>query len=190
VDVVTPLGRATSIDLDLLRVGPRVDVHSVASGPLSPDQIVEKFATLFQGVGLLKNCEIHLHIDKSVKPVAQPVRRIPFQLRDKVDAQLDQLIQQNIIKPINDGPTSWVSPLVVAPKPNGDVRICVDMRRANQAIIRERHPMPTVEDLLYNINGSTVFSKVDVKMAYHQVALDESSRDITTFVTHRGLFRY
>ena len=91
---------------------------------------------------------------------------------------------------MSDSPTEWVSPLVVVPKTDGDVRICVDMRRANSAIERERHPIPTIEEVLYDLNGSTVFSKLDLKWGFHQVELDERSREITTFVTHRGLYRY
>ena len=82
------------------------------------------------------------------------------------------------------------SPLAVVPKPDGDVRICVDMRRANQAIIRERQPIPTVEEVLEDLNGSTVFSRVDLKWGFHQILLAEESRHVTTFVTHRGLYRY
>ena len=76
------------------------------------------------------------------------------------------------------------------PKPNGDIRLCVDMRRANGAIVRERHPIPTVDEVLHDLNGSTVFSKLDIKWAFHQVELSEASRPITTFATHKGLFRY
>ena len=61
------------------------------------------------------------------------------------------------------------------------------MRRANQAIVRERHPIPTVDDVL---NGSTVFSKLDLRWGFHQIELEEQSRKITTFITHKGLFRY
>jgi len=118
------------------------------------------------------------------------MRRTPFRLREKVNKKLDELLAYGIIEPVMNGPTRWVSPLVVAPKSDGDVRLCVDLRRANEAIVRERHPMPTVEDLLHDINGSIVFSKLDLKWGFHQVMLDEASRDITTFVTHRGLFRY
>ena len=64
------------------------------------------------------------------------------------------------------------------------------MRRANEAIVRERHPIPTIQEVLYDLNGATVFSKIDLKWGFHQVELDEDSRDITTFVTHRGLYRY
>ena len=64
------------------------------------------------------------------------------------------------------------------------------MRRANEAIIRERHPIPTIEEVLYDLNGSIVFSKLDLRWGFHQIELDEESREITTFVTHRGLYRY
>lgn len=84
-----------------------------------------------------------------------------------------------------EGPTPWVSQIVVAPKPNGDIRLCVDMRQANQAIIRERHPIPAVDEILQNLNRSSVFSKLDLKLAFHQIELSEQSRIITTFVTHK-----
>ena len=103
---------------------------------------------------------------------------------------MDDLLSKDIIEEVPDTPTSWISPLVVAPKPDGDIRVCVDMRRANEAIIRERHPIPTIEEVLYDLNGSTVFSKLDLKWGFHQVELEEESREITTFVTHRGLYRY
>jgi len=64
------------------------------------------------------------------------------------------------------------------------------MRRANEAVVRERHPIPTVEEILHELNGSTVFSKLDLRMGFHQIELDEKSREITTFTTERGLYRY
>ena len=64
------------------------------------------------------------------------------------------------------------------------------MRKANAAIIRERIPIPTVDEVLENLNGSAVFSKLNLRMGFHQIELDEDSRDITTFATHDGLFRY
>ena len=79
---------------------------------------------------------------------------------------------------------------MAAPKPDGDIRICVDMRRANEAIIHKRHPIPTIEEVLYNLNWSTAFSKLDLKWGFHQVKLEEESREIKTFVTHRQLYRY
>ena len=65
-----------------------------------------------------------MHVNKDVKPVAQPVRRLPFGLRGKVGKKLDELFKEDIIEEVPSGPTEWVSPLVVVPKPDGDIRVC------------------------------------------------------------------
>ena len=87
-------------------------------------------------------------------------------------------------------PSEWISPVVVVPKPNGDIRLCVDMRQANQAVKRVHHPISTIDELLQDMNESKFFSKFDIKWAYHQLELRLESRAITTFITHRGLYRY
>ena len=143
-----------------------------------------------KGVGKLKNFQLQLHVDENVKPVVQPLRRLPFALRDKVGQKLRELEDGDIIERV-EGPTPWVSPLVVIPKNNDtDVRICEDMRQANKAIVRERHPIPTIDEVLLDLNRSTVFSKLDIKSAYHQIELTEKSREVTTFISHLGLYRY
>lgn len=93
-----------------------------------------------------------------------------------------------IIERVHRG-TPWVSPLVIIPKKNGEIRTCVDMRMANQAIERERHTMPMVDDLIHTLNGATVFSKLDLRSGYHQLPLAPKSRYITTFATQKGLWR-
>ena len=116
------------------------------------------------------------------------MRRVPFSLNDKVTAKVNELFEKDIIEKI-EGPTAWVSPAVVAPKASGDIRLCVDMRRANEAIIRERLPIPTVDEVLESLNGSAVFSKLDLRWGFHQIELEADSRDITAFATHNGIFR-
>lgn len=187
----TLLGKYTAEKLNVLRVGPpSTPLACTITSEGDAGDVLKDFADIFQGVGKLKDFQLKLHINKNVKPVAQPVRRLPFGLRDKVDKKLDELLQEDIIEEVPCGPTEWTSPLVVVPKPDGDIRICVDMRRANGAIERERHPIPTIEEVLHDLNGSTVFSKLDLRWGFHQIELDEESRQITTFVTHRGLYRY
>ncbi|KMQ85024.1 hypothetical protein RF55_16716 [Lasius niger] len=80
-------------------------------------------------------------------------------------------------------PTPWVSPIVPIEKKNNDVRICVDMRQTNRAIVRERFSLPIIEEILDKVKGSQWFSTLDIKDAYHQIELEEKSREITTFVT-------
>ena len=90
------------------------------------------------------------------------------------------------------GPTEWLSP-IVTPIKSGDptkVRICVDNRRVNQAIIRDRHLTSTVEQLIHDLNDSVVFSKLDRNHAFWQIVISYESRYITTFSTPIGNFRF
>ena len=83
-------------------------------------------------------------------------------------------------------------PIVVFDKDNGtnEVRIYVDAREANKAILRERHCLPTADDLVVKMNGAKVMSKLDLKSGYNQIVLSKSSRYITAFCTHMGIFQY
>lgn len=104
-----------------------------------------------------------------MRPVAQKPRRIPYPLKEKVTKKINELLDLDIIEKVS-GPTTWVSPAVFAPKPGKDeVRICVNMRCANEAIQREKIPIPTVDEVLEELNGSTVFSKLDMNMGFHQI---------------------
>ena len=64
------------------------------------------------------------------------------------------------------------------------------MRRANKAILRERFPMLNIDETLQQMNGASVFSRLDLTEAFHQIEISEQSRYITTFVCHKGLYRY
>ena len=93
----------------------------------------------------------------------------------------------DLIEDIDPGQAAWISPMVVVPKPSGDLRVCIDMRLANKAIVRDNYPIPTIEELCQDMHGSVMFSKLDLKMGYHQLELDEESRNMTTFMTPDGL---
>ena len=86
-----------------------------------------------------------------------------------------------------DGPTPWISPIVVVTKKSGEVHIFVDMREANQAVKRKKHLMPSIDNLVADLNGSTVFTTLDLSSGYHKLELGEESRHINTFSTHIGL---
>ena len=89
-----------------------------------------------------------------------------------------------------EGPNGWVNHLVVVEKANGDVTLCLDMRQANTAIVREKRAVPTVEETLQEVSYAKVFSKLDLNMAFHQIELHPGCRDITTFFAPNGLYRY
>ncbi|XP_048584683.1 uncharacterized protein K02A2.6-like [Nematostella vectensis] len=190
----TLLGRELSEALGILKVGVQVnscssDFSAINTQLNSKAALKAKFPNVFHGLGKLKGFKLKLHIDQNIKPVAQPLRRIPFSRRQKVADKLEELEKLGVVEKVNS-PTSWINPLVAVEKPNGDVRICLDMRQANQAILRERHPVPTMQETLQEISDAKIFTKLDLNMAFHQIELSPESRDITTFAAPTGLYRY
>lgn len=171
---VSLLSKQTSMDLGILEI--RGEVFNV-SQVKSP-------------VGKLKDVQIEVKIDRTVTPVQQPCRRLPIPLQNLVETKLEELLKQDIIE-IAPLRITWASPLVVTPKDGGrNVRLCVDMRQANKAIIPERHPLPTFEEIMPHLDGCRYFSKIDLVQAFHQLELSPESREITTFVTPNAYYRY
>ena len=81
----------------------------------------------------------------------------------------------------HDGPAPWVSNLVLCPKPDGGLRVTVDMREPNKAILDTGLPIPRPEDIRKELVGCKYFTKLDFRTAFHQLELDESSRYLTVF---------
>ena len=183
-----------SLHLNTMQIPKPSNDEAVKKVPVNDkgvQNIIRNHSSVFQGVGKLKDRKIQLIVDKSAKPVAQQQGRIPFHLREKVDAELNRLQQEDIIEkvPETEG-TDWISPIVIVPKKEDNIRLCVDMRAATTAIKRVRHPIPTVKDISLELNGAKFFSKLDLSQAYHQLELSPTSRQITTFTTHSGLYRF
>ena len=87
----------------------------VSKQPVAVQGLLEKYIDIFQGDGLLKNYEHKIYVDPTVKPIAQRLRRYPYHLRDKINADLDDLLERDYIKEVNC-PSEWISNMVVVPK--------------------------------------------------------------------------
>ena len=116
-----------------------------------------------------------------------PSRRIPFSIKPKLESELDRLVSLDVLAPVEE-PTDWVSNLVIATKPSGDLRICLDLKQLNLALKRERYPLPVMEDVLPSLAKAKVFTKVDAQNGYWHVLLDNESSKLTTFDTPFGRY--
>lgn len=189
------IGSRLAKRLNILRVGEGIASDAVAAvrdfseDSMIRQMVIQMVGSTAAGAGKLRNFQLSLPLDKSVTPVAQGCRRIPFALRKPLLERTNKLLKYDIIERVI-GATPWVSNIVPTVKKNGELRVCVDMRRANQAVQRERYPIPTFDEIIADLHNCSVFSKIDLESAYHQVELDEASREITTFVTPDGLFRF
>jgi len=146
----------------------------------------EQYADVFDGIGLLEG-EVHFQTDSSLPPVQMPLRRLPVAIREKVATELRNLVQDGIIEPVSE-PTPWVSALLVATKPDGSLRICIDPRKLNKALCRATYLMPTIDDVLTQLTGAKVYSTADLKHGYWHCLLDPESSLLTAFETPLGRF--
>lgn len=101
--------------------------------------------------------------------------------------ELDRIEANDIIEAVTE-PTEWCAPLVPVPKRNGKARTCVHLKRLNKAVKRERFILPTSEEMIAQLNGSTVFSSLDAASGFWQIPLDRDSQRLTTFITPYGRY--
>ena len=110
-------------------------------------------------------------------------------LFDKVKQELDVMEAQGDISKVQQI-TPWCTGMVAVKRKNEGVRICVDLKPLNRCILRQHHPLLKVDDILGQLTGATMFSKLDVNSGFWQVPLAEKSRLFTTFITPFGRYYY
>ena len=109
-------------------------------------------------------------------------------LREELKQELNRMTELGIIELVPE-PIDWVSSLVIARKPNGSLRVCLDHRNLKKAIKCHRHPMPTTEEMLAPMADAKFFTKVNASNAFLQVKLDEESSKFLTFNTPFGRYK-
>lgn len=164
-------------------------IHRIVCKDKIKQSIINSYPSAFRGIGTLRNYQVHFYVDPEVAPVAQAARPIPFHIRDRFEREIQLMKEQDVIEE-HHGPAPWVSNPVISPKDNGGIRITVDLREVNKAIKSTNIPIPRVEDIKIKLSGCKVFSKLDFKSAFHQLELDEDSRQLTVFHAGTQLMRY
>ena len=117
------------------------------------------------GLGTIEGVEAKFYVDPQAQPAFFKACAVPFALRQKVDAELDRLEKQGVIKPVQF--SDWAAPIVPVIKGDGTVRICGDYKLTiNKAAKLEVYPLPLIEDLLASLAGGKTFTKLDLSHAY------------------------
>ena len=146
---------------------------------------------LFDGVGCLRGHEVKLPVDPSIKPVAEPPRRVHYHLQSRVAEAVQSMLADDIIEEHPSGEEApWVSNLVVVPKDDGGIRVTLGAVNVNKALLSSNFPIPRQEDIKMKLSGSTVFSKLDLKSAFWQLQIDPTARYMTVFHSGGKLYRY
>ncbi len=153
-------------------------------------KLLEKHKDVFkEEIGELKGITTKLKVKENATPKFHKARPVPYALRSRVEDELDRLEKQGIITKVNH--SEWGTPIVPVVKPNGSVRVCGDYKvTVNPVLEVEQYPLPRIEDIFANLAGGQHFSKLDLRQAYHQMVVDDESKDILTINTHKGLYQY
>jgi hypothetical protein len=133
--------------------------------------------------------EIEFSID--LMPGAQPIsvapyRMSPVELRE-LKSQLEELLRKHFIRP---SVSPWGAPVLLVKKKDGTMRLCIDYRQLNKVTIKNKYPLPRIDDLLDQLKGATVFSKIDLRSGYHQIRIRSSDVSKTAFRTRYGHYEF
>ncbi|CAM4939939.1 unnamed protein product [Rotaria socialis] len=120
-------------------------------------------------------------------PLAEHPRRTSFFNKQLIAGEVKKMLDNGIISPSH---SPWASPVVIVKKRDGSPRFCIDFRRLNSITRKDVYPLPRIDDVIDKLNGSTIFSKLDLRSGYFQVPLAVDERDKTAFITADGLWEF
>ena len=146
------------------------------------------FPNSFDRIGDMSG-EYDIKTDPSMPPIQHGRWKVPIEHKAEIEKELNEMVHQGIIAKQTE-PTPWVSSLMYPKKPNGKLRICLDPKDLNKAIIREHHKAPTLKEIAHILTGATKFSKVDRNKAFFGMHLTERASLLTTFNTHLGRYHF
>ena len=128
---------------------------------------------------------IDLHPGTS--PISMPPHRMaPIELQE-LTVQLQELLDKGFIRPST---SPWGAPVLLAKRKDKTFRLCIDYRQLNRVIIKNRYPLPRIDDLFDQLRGARVCFKIDLRTGYHQLRVREIDIPKTTFRTHYGHFEF
>ncbi|GJT17435.1 putative reverse transcriptase domain-containing protein [Tanacetum coccineum] len=175
---------------------PEKDLRSLAcikadEKKLDDIRVVRDFPEVFPDdlLGLPLVREIEFRID--LIPGASPVVRSPYRLAPsemlELSNQLKELQEKGFIRPSH---SPWGAPVLFVKKKDGSMRMCIDYRELNKLTIKNRYPLPRIDDLFDQLQGACCFSKIDLRSGYHQLRVREEDIPKTAFRTRYGHFEF
>ena len=131
-------------------------------------------------------CMHRINLKKDAVPIVSQRYRMNLNYAKHVKEELDKLLKVGFIYPVEA--VTWLSPIVIVPKKNGKLRICVDYRKLNAAIETDPFPLPFQDTLLDAVAGHQMYSFLDGFSGYNQILMHPDDRDKTAFITERGVY--
>jgi hypothetical protein len=166
-------------------------VDSSEADPLEIIKFVSEFPYVFPtdlpGMPLERKVEFAIELLLGTAPIFKRAYRVSGPELVELKNQIDELSEKGYIRPST---SPWAAPVLFVEKKDGTRRMCIDYRALNEVTIKNKYPLPRIEDLFDQLRGASMFSKIDLRSGYHQLRIRPSDIPKTTFITKYGLYEF
>ncbi|KAL0561145.1 hypothetical protein IC582_001565 [Cucumis melo] len=158
---------------------------------LSSEPVVRDYPDVFpeELLGLPPHREVEFAIE--LEPGTVPISRAPYRMAPaelkELKVQLQELLDKGFIRP---SVSPWGAPVLFVKKKDGSMRLCIDYRELNKVTVKNRYPLPRIDDLFDQLQGATVFSKIDLRSGYHQLRIKDEDVPKTAFRSRYGHYEF
>ncbi|KAL0534025.1 hypothetical protein IC582_028302 [Cucumis melo] len=158
---------------------------------LSSEPVVRDYPDVFPeelpGLPPHREVEFAIELEPGTVPISRaPYRMAPAELKE-LKVQLQELLDKGFIRP---SLSPWGAPVLFVKKKDGSMRLCIDYRELNKVTVKNRYPLPRIDDLFDQLQGATVFSKIDLRSGYHQLRIKDEDVPKTAFRSRYGHYEF
>ncbi|KAL0551797.1 hypothetical protein IC582_010886 [Cucumis melo] len=158
---------------------------------LSSEPVVRDYPDVFPeelpGLPPHREVEFAIKLEPGTVPISRaPYRMAPAELKE-LKVQLQELLDKGFIRP---SVSPWGAPVLFVKKKDGSMRLCIDYRELNKVTVKNRYPLPRIDDLFDQLQGATVFSKIDLRSGYHQLRIKNEDVPKTAFRSRYGHYEF
>ncbi|KAL0544440.1 hypothetical protein IC582_019555 [Cucumis melo] len=162
-----------------------------ADASLSSEPVVRDYPDVFPeelpGLPPHREVEFAIELEPGTVPISRaPYRMAPAELKE-LKVQLQELLDKGFIRP---SVSPWGAPVLFVKKKDGSMRLCIDYRELNKVTVKNRYPLPRIDDLFDQLQGATVFSKIDLRSGYHQLRIKDEDVPKTAFRSRYGHYEF
>ena len=193
MDIIPDLGQdvwhfVESNDLNQVASVQDIDHLTTLERSALDDLVKEKISKMGSGLGYCKVAEHEIVLEEGVRPIKQRYYPVSPYKQKFIDEEVEEMLRLGVIERSN---SPWSSPVCLAKKKDGSFRFCIDFRKVNEHTKRDAYPIPYISSILDRLRDTRFISSIDIKSAFWQVPLSESSKEVTAFtVPGRGLFQF